>query len=203
MISALRPPVAQAQVAQAQASRRMSTPEDLRELAADFAIAAANGRTAISHLEFADAFAAAGAGMRRTLQAALDCGQALSRMHESENYRDSYGSWAALCRAAGIPRTTTYRLMKIEEPGPADIAELPEEEAPLIDGPFARLREMLAVSASSARLDHDDAKRPAAPRDAVWVERQAVTLARWFEGHERADAARPHLDALVELAKTA
>lgn len=185
----------------------MATPAELRQFAADFEIARKTSDVAVSYLKFAEAAAAAVEGIRRTRQVALECGQALKRMHDSESFLDTYGNWKNLCRALPMPRSTSYRLMTLvdapapvlgEIPAAPPVFPLDDDDPPESDHPdrFDGLRKTLAEMA-------ENDKPARAPQDATWVEKRTIKLANWFQKKALAEAARPHLEALVELAKQA
>ncbi len=103
----------------------MVKPEQLREFRKDFETIRASLPTAELHLRASRDLATARKTVADTKRAALDVGGALHRMHSTQSWRDSYGSWADLCRALGLKRRSTYDLMNLVKA--IDISEIEPE----------------------------------------------------------------------------
>ncbi len=112
------------------ASIAMMTPKLLKEFRLDFETIRASLPTARLHLSAEKDLRRAKDTMRRTREARLDVGRALNRIYAHETWRDSHGSWAAMCRALKLPRWESYELMNgagvTDSLPPADVASFPE-----------------------------------------------------------------------------
>ena len=210
--------------------RQMTSPETLREFQKDFDIAKEAIGTAQRYLQFEADHAASSAGMKRTFKAAVECGAALKRMHDSESYRDAYDSWDALCRALRIGRQYSYQLIacadKLAKLPPATIGKIsaplsfkqldtlaeatPEQQEETLDraaagdpiAAFAELRDALAAE-PEADLEEAEAPRVAKNTGLSWVQRQTTSLRKWFDERGMGEEAGVHLAALMELANGA
>lgn len=205
--------------------RAMLAPQLLKQFKEDFEVARSACRTAATYIEAEDSHAVSGATMRRTSKAAVECGAALKRMHDTESYLDNYASWTALCRALNISKRHSYRLMSCAEAlskvPPQSIGKIstplsivpegiedddpPPAQTPASPAtdPFAKLRETLQAT---PRQEIDEAEVPATrtvEHDLSWAKRQAACLLKWFDARSLREAAEPHISALLDLASQA
>lgn len=212
------------------AARAMLAPMKLKEFREDFEVARSSCVTANQYLEAEDEHAKSGAQMRRTSKAAMECGTALKRMHDSKSYLETYDNWTQLCRALPkMSRSNSYRLMSLAEKLSkvplssigkvgtplsvisADQDDEPDEPIVPINtpssappaSPFARLRETLQAAPAEVVDEAEAPKQGKVDHDAAWVKQRTTELARWFEKRDLAEDAAPHLQALVELAEGA
>ncbi len=211
--------------------RTMTSPAALQEFRADFETVRAARATALMYTRFEDQHSQAGKGMKRTWKAALECGQALKRMHTSESYRDSYGSWTELCRALKVSREVSYRLMSYSEAltglTPDSVANLPpmsgrrltvfaratpEQKEEVVnesattgdaDAAFTKLRERLRAAPAQPLQEAEAPKQVNDEKNGLaWVKRMTTSLQRWFETRGLDAEAKAHLESLIQLAES-
>ena len=207
---------------------RLHTPAERKRFHAEFEIARAGMSMARLGLKALEDAKLAAATEKRTRRARLDVGRALAWMHSTNAWQEDYKSWAELCRALGVARDESYKLMNavaVVDSLPVDVVvKLPEDLSQrqiralkVVDQPardatvreaaetgnmndaFRKLREGLEAS-PAAEIDDEEPAQPKASNGLAWVKRLVTSLFRWFDARGLGAEAKPLLDALVELA---
>ena len=206
----------------------MVKPEELKQFREDFEKARAGMETALLGLKAEDDERVAKETIKRTRLTLLEVGRALHRMHSTGSWRDQYKSWSAVCRKLNLPKSSSHRLMnnaaivdnlphQIVEGVPeglshrqmqtlkiADEKEIEEvateaEETGDARSALDRLRESLA-SAPETEIDDEAPAQPKQANGLSWVKRLCTSLMNWFEARGVGEQARPHIEALIQLA---